>query len=760
MKYLPVIFVCLLLAVNTQADIIHVPADTSTIQGGIYLASDGDTVLVAEDTYYENINFKGKAITVAGLFIMDGDTSHISKTIIDGSQPSHPDSGSVVSFVSGEDTTSIICGFTITGGSGTNLVWEERDYKDGGGVLINFSGGQVINNKIIDNHINSNDLYCFGGGISAWGEFIIIRGNNIKNNTVNSYWGGGAGAELLTSETLLFENNTVIHNIYTSLNVAAGGGVIMFAGINFSGKLILSGNLIKENEAYGSSKHDYGWGGGLYIEGASPVLTNNIIADNKSGYGGGLDIRTWSSNVYDARPVLINNTIIKNKARTGAGIYSRKSYPTVFNTILWNNLSSEGDNEIDMGITANDQNMLHIFNSITQDDDRSDINNKVFAIDPLFSDSLYHLSENSPAVGMGRKNIEVDGVPYQAPAYDFYGNIRPNTIDTLIDIGAFESSCPANKFVYPKSLEIAGEKTYLDPVSDYLELISDIYNPDNHSLNVFARIVSLDDAVKDSVELFDDGNHGDGEAGDLTFGGELEPINEENEFRLSLSIKDNDQENYTIFKDTKRITTSGPVVYESCSIVPFAGAAKRLKLFLKNEGSTKTVTGITVKWTTTDTNSVSNVGLGTIKATVIPAGQTVELEQNIFIKLIGSPDTLNFNIKIYSNGYHFWNTNFDITTALEKNDQQTPKSYSLSQNYPNPFNPKTVIGYQLAVSSSVELSIYNILGQKVATLVNKKQAAGSYKVEWDASDFSSGIYMYRIITDQGFVHTKKLVLLK
>ena len=53
------------------ADIINVPADTSTIQGGIHLAREGDTVLVAEDTYFENINFKGKAITVASEFIMD-----------------------------------------------------------------------------------------------------------------------------------------------------------------------------------------------------------------------------------------------------------------------------------------------------------------------------------------------------------------------------------------------------------------------------------------------------------------------------------------------------------------------------------------------------------------------------------------------------------------------------------------------------------------------------------------------------------------
>jgi hypothetical protein len=91
---------------------------------------------VAEDTYYEKINFKGKAITVASEFIMDKDTSHISKTIINGSQSVKPDSGSVVYFISGEDTTSILRGFTVTGGTGTNVRVAGYDTRAGGGIFI------------------------------------------------------------------------------------------------------------------------------------------------------------------------------------------------------------------------------------------------------------------------------------------------------------------------------------------------------------------------------------------------------------------------------------------------------------------------------------------------------------------------------------------------------------------------------------------------------------------------------------------------
>ena len=111
------ILLILLFSTSLQASIINVPVDQPSIQAGINAASTGDTVLVAESVYYENINFMGKAITVASHFLIDGDTTHIDSTIIDGSLPSHPDTGSVVLFVSGEDTNSILMGFSITNGT-------------------------------------------------------------------------------------------------------------------------------------------------------------------------------------------------------------------------------------------------------------------------------------------------------------------------------------------------------------------------------------------------------------------------------------------------------------------------------------------------------------------------------------------------------------------------------------------------------------------------------------------------------------------
>jgi len=88
------------------------------------------------------------------------------------------------------------------------------------------------------------------------------------------------------------------------------------------------------------------------------------------------------------------------------------------------------------------------------------------------------------------------------------------------------------------------------------------------------------------------------------------------------------------------------------------------------------------------------------------------------------------------------------------------ETYHLFQNYPNPFNPKTVISYQLPVSTEVELAILNLTGQKVATLVSSRQTAGIHKYEWDASGLTSGLYFYRITAGQMLAQTKKLILLK
>ena len=102
---------------------------------------------------------------------------------------------------------------------------------------------------------------------------------------------------------------------------------------------------------------------------------------------------------------------------------------------------------------------------------------------------------------------------------------------------------------------------------------------------------------------------------------------------------------------------------------------------------------------------------------------------------------------------------FSLPSKISDSTHQIPEGFKLEQNYPNPFNPRTYINYRLQIASNVELSIYNLRGQRVAVLVSEKQQAGYHHTQWDAHGFASGIYYY-IMKAGDFQEIKKMVLLQ
>ena len=107
-------------------------------------------------------------------------------------------------------------------------------------------------------------------------------------------------------------------------------------------------------------------------------------------------------------------------------------------------------------------------------------------------------------------------------------------------------------------------------------------------------------------------------------------------------------------------------------------------------------------------------------------------------------------------------TFFVVLTSLgfaQENDISTAIEFSLEQNYPNPFNPTTTIKYSLHSTSSVQLKVYNVLGNEIATIVNEELPAGDYSLNYDASNLPSGIYFYTLTTND-FSKTKKMTLVK
>ncbi len=142
---------------------------------------------------------------------------------------------------------------------------------------------------------------------------------------------------------------------------------------------------------------------------------------------------------------------------------------------------------------------------------------------------------------------------------------------------------------------------------------------------------------------------------------------------------------------------------------------------------------------------------------------------SVNIKYAGSdvPDTCNIYFVIawkdtsqsgHSGSYALIdNLSLSAVTGVAQANQ--PISYKLYQNYPNPFNPSTTIEYQIPRQSFVKLKVYDVLGNEVSELVNREEQAGNYKVNFDASKLSSGVYFYELQAGS-FTQVKKLILTK
>src|SRR5690349_7287405 len=169
--------------------VLAVPAKYASIQAAIDSAAPGDTVLVAPGRYYENIRFKGKGIVVASQFLRSRDAADIDRTIIDGSRPAHPDTGTVVRFVNQEDSTAVLEGFTITGGTGT--IWlDAKDlqyFREGGGVLCELASPVIRFNHIVNNVAVSTSKNAAGDSLLSAGGGGIRCGYSeptIANNVI------------------------------------------------------------------------------------------------------------------------------------------------------------------------------------------------------------------------------------------------------------------------------------------------------------------------------------------------------------------------------------------------------------------------------------------------------------------------------------------------------------------------------------------------------------------------------------------------
>ena len=472
MKTLLLIFI-LLFTNFLYSTIINIPADQPTIQEGINVAVDSDTVLVYPGTYVENINYNGKNITVASLFLTTQDTTYISQTIIDGDS-----SGSVVTFEQNENNSAKLLGFSLTEGSGKHFIIEAvpREFYDeyqggaiycsnsnpeinflkifnneaniGGGIYCLISNPIIKNLKIFNNHAQTGEwIWANGGGLYCMYSNLVIENIELYNN---SAVGSGGGVYCSNS------SNISIENLNTYNNIASSGGALYFASSNvqlsnchiFNNSTSNRGggitcrnicNLTLTNVSIYSNNAEEKGGGVFCAWDSNLNLINTVISNNTSDIGGG--IYFFSGSYYYSCLILENVTLTGNTAQTGGGIYCRNATLDLTNCIMWNDLSQEIFNSPDSYPST-----ISISYSDIQGGEAGIVTNNNATVnwlegnideDPLFvgtGEHPYSLLVDSPCIDAGNPDpIYYDPEDPTNPGYALY----PAMGTIINDMGAY-----------------------------------------------------------------------------------------------------------------------------------------------------------------------------------------------------------------------------------------------------------------------------------------------------------------------------------
>jgi len=299
------ILFCLCLQMPATSATLKVPTQFSTIQGALDLANPGDTIVVLPGVYFENIDFKGKAVLLKS-------ESGPESTIIDGSAPHNPNIASVALFYNHEGADTVIEGFTLIHGKGVKIAGIGSH---GGGIFC-WQSSPTIRNNIIDSNMVTAD-----GGAIYCGESAPLIENNLIIENISAMHGGGIAC--MNGSQPEVKGNTILRN-FTGLIAGKGwGGGI---GCKSSQPQIIE-NRISENIALIG-------GGGIWCKKTDPEIVSNRISSNLSGLrGGGIHIINQCHEV-----TITNNLIWQNKSETGGGInYSGSTYKIIANNTLSQN---------------------------------------------------------------------------------------------------------------------------------------------------------------------------------------------------------------------------------------------------------------------------------------------------------------------------------------------------------------------------------------------------------------------------------------
>jgi len=781
--------------ISLFSTIINVPTDQPTIQAGIDVAADGDTVLVQPGTYFENINYNGKHITVASLFLTTQDTTYISQTVIDGNE-----NGSVVTFDSGEDSTAVMTGFTISDGSAQfgggiyccdssprlkNITISDNFATEAGGGVYCYNSSPGLEDIIVTSNISSD---C-GGGVQFWNSNSIIINITIIDNFAQWY-GGGIQCYL---------SNPTLQNITLSNNhaVDAGGGL----NCNQSSPHLSNSNITGNTANYGGGLNCYdnsnpilqdvtisdnsvqfnGGGINCYIN-SNPSLENVTLSDNSAdSYGGGISIE-------QSAPILFNATITSNTALIGGGIscYDNSS-PSIDNATISENSAIVGG-----GIASINSNSIYLTDVVVSNNEADSLGGAIFCKD----NSNLHLENvtvNENTAGVDGGGISLRYANLYIENCDFTGNTSQeyhggaincwnfgdpaySGVNYQVDIANsnFSNNIATNKAGGVGIKQADDDLSILNVMIKncvFMGNVADSYSSiflygsmlsftvlncifsENEAINYAAGGGFSGDCTGEIINCLISSNTAAIGGGNWNSGG-FSVWREANVYFVNCSFVDNT----AAYGAGLTVGGGGEATITNC--IFWGNSFNQIAFAEQNdEGGSLTVNYCDVQYGIDSiyVTPLSNLDWGTGNIDEDPlfigTGSHPFMLQDLSPCVnAGIPDTTGLNLPEFdlAGNLRVYGGRIDMGAYENQNiivgtdENLIPLVTKLNQNYPNPFNPETTISFSLftETTENIELIIYNIKGQKVKDLSPslchtepvEVQGESRYSVIWNGTD--------------------------
>ncbi len=741
-------------------DTITVPGDAPTIQAGIISAVDGDTVLVSPGIYSgpgnESINFSGKKITLRS-------ASGALVTFILTSS----DTSRTITFNSNEDSLSRLEGFTLSGGYEGDYPW-----------LSPFRGGLQIDSAspIIKDCIFQNCYGEDGGGIHINGGSPLLESCEVISNRAIKRGGGifCAGDDVRFIDCRI-DSNLVYGPI--DFWLASGGGIRNIGHADFSNCSISFNRVRHTSTNPHAEDYSLAQAGGINSLGGSLTIDSCIIAHNSSGTGGAI--------ICGLAPVEIRNSFVYNNiANLYSGVLELQPDNISGNLMVdkcsfvcnySGKISSDGiaflSNSVEIGYSPADIERLRLLSGDKSYQQNSSIKNSIFAFNssaPIYSSYLGFSPEISYCNfwstvsgdhfgGELQSVIGSDGNISQDPLFcsisDSGASLDSSSPcvgsgENGTDIGAFGADCDRYQSRSPEKLIVLLNGGIIASNQALLEISMIQALPwDTLVLKSDSAIVEIDHYQVDKPLYI--------------FG----PPERENSFILAKSeylpkrslvyLRDfSVLSNLTLRSHESSSEIMGfyainnadfPCIIKNCNLTSFGQNSS-----IANFDASPVIRNCELS------NGLSVFGNLDIVSSYNYWGCNTAECVEAYIK----PDSLLFNGRVVFKPFLH-----DIPTGIDfENETVSIPEFQMHQNFPNPFNPSTTISFTIPRRSLTEITVYNILGEKVVTLMSRYLSAGGHKIVWDGKDASgtevaSGVYLYQIKWEN-LVESKTMILLR